>query len=150
MPSSRSAIVPRMTEAVRWGGRAALAVAAGAPVLAIVVLGWWNRFVADDFSMGSRLQTMGVFGAWKDQLSVLNGRFAGYFISDVLAMPGPHGSWIATVLAMVALVAALYLAIPRDGEGRWSPRRTVAALVLASAVVVSTPVPDQAFLWVAG
>ena len=79
-----------MTRAVRWRRRAALAalaIAAAAPVLAIVLLGWWNRFVADDFSMGARLRTMGVFGAWRDQLTVLNGRFAGYLISDVLASP---------------------------------------------------------------
>src|SRR5687768_3865435 len=101
-----------MAEALRRGGHAAFAVAASAPVLAIVVLGWWNRFLADDYAVGYRLKDFGLIGSWTDQLGDLNGRFAGYFLTDVLALAGPHGAWIATVLAMVGLVAAVHLAVP--------------------------------------
>lgn len=126
----------------------AAAAVAATPVLITARLGLENRFLADDYSTAARFTQLGFFGSLVDQLRVLNGRFAGYFVTDVLTLLGPRGAWVATWAVLGLLTAMVVLALPSTTSG-W-PARLATGMMLTSAFVLFAPAPEQSFLWIAG
>lgn len=149
-PSVRSPLEIRSSQVgvVEVVGWVLLSTLALVPLLLVCVMSHWARFEADDFSVAVRIERYGLIGAWTDQLQVLNGRFFGYLLVDVMAALGPRRVEISAVLAMIALLGSAML-ITR-GKSPQRIRWFAPAAVLASAVVIASPAPDQTFLWISG
>ena len=116
-----------------------------APIVGLLAQGAWSRFYADDYSTAVRLATLGFAGAWLDQVSSLNGRFSGFFLSNLLMLAGPRFSVIGTFVALVGLVAAARLCLGATG---WSG--ALAATGVVSALALATAAPEEVYLWASG
>jgi len=122
---------------------------AGVAMAAHGYLGWFTRYLGDDFCTAGILVANGLLESQIHWYTIWSGRFSFTFLVNLAEMVGPGIVPVLPIVAMLAWVAALAWALGGFRVRGWLVRLGVAAAVVA-ATLGSAPDTPQSLYWQTG
>ena len=122
-------------------------------VMAYAYLGWFSRYMADDYTIARMVKTHGLIGAQVSWYLGWTGRFSFSFVASLLGLIGPATTRVLPALLLTAWIAATAWAI---GQIHSLPVRTswTRAVLFAGLIIFATletaPNPVQSLYWQTG
>ena len=113
-------------------------VASSSALLAHAYVGWFGRFVSDDYCSAGVLRSYGFFGAQKQWFLRWSGRFSFIFAIDFAHLIGPKIVSFLPVLVLSYWVVALTWAICQVIARSFGSLRILASALLAEIIVLGT------------
>ncbi|HEX9161945.1 MAG TPA: DUF6056 family protein [Thermoanaerobaculia bacterium] len=132
--------------------RVALSVATATAALCLAsyaVLGWYSRWIADDFCSAARLRAEGFWQSQATLYRTWSGRFAFAFAINAVQSLGPETARVVPAIAVLAWVAATTFAARRVLRVS-APLSLAAAIVFVFAAIDGAPNSFQSLLWQTG
>jgi hypothetical protein len=134
-----------------WGAIAALCLL---PLLGMVYVGTFSRYLADDYCTAGVLRSNGFWNGLGYWYLGWTGRFSYITLVQILQLFGPGVAPFATILLLVLWALAMFLLLRnlsrRSGvHASWSTVAALAAALLLS-MVLATPDRYQSLYWLTG
>src|SRR5215831_439251 len=117
---------------------AASVVASSSALLAHAYVGWFGRFVSDDYCTAGVLRSYGFFGAQKQWFLRWSGRFSFTFAIDFAHLIGPKIVAFLPVLVLSYWVAALTWAVSHMITRSFGALRILGSALLAEIIIFGT------------
>ena len=132
---------------VLWVAVVALALA----LAGLAYLGFFTRFMADDFCVAGEAHNLSLGGMLKLWYAEWDGRYTYIVISTLIIAAGPKfAGWMPALTAIVWLLGGTWALLPLLRRSRWEKPKLLAFLLSAIgllALLSSTPNLYQSFFW---
>src|SRR6516162_7207980 len=117
---------------------AASVVGSSSALLAHAYVGWFGRFVSDDYCSAGFLRSYGFFGAQKQWFLRWSGRFSFVFAIDLAHVIGPKIVSFLPILVLSYWVAALTWTISQVITRSFGALRILVSALLAEIIIFGT------------
>ncbi len=145
---------PKMPSRItNWAG-IVLGVSMMIPLGVHAYLGWFSRYIADDFCTLGTLRTLGIVGSQMNWYENWSGRFSFTFTVNLTQLAGPKLTPILPALALALWLLVVTCLILRWQRWLRNPRSIILAFALSGLVIFATlegsPNIYQSLYWQSG
>ena len=125
------------------------AIAALACLSSYAFLGWYSRWIADDFCTAAAMKSEGFWRSQATMYQAWSGRFAFTFTINAIESFGPAAARVVPAAVIIAWIAAAAFAARRLLQTPW-PLAIATGVIFVCAAIESAPTVFQSVLWQTG